>query len=58
MKRIFLSIVFFAVTLTAFAAINAQYNFESGLPDFVSVNGNGKVESSADLKPTVVGLCL
>ena len=48
MKRIFLSIVFFAVTLTAFAAINAQYDFESGLPDFVSVNGNGKVESSAE----------
>ena len=48
MKRIFLSIVFFAVTMTAFAAINAQYDFESGLPDFVSVNGNGKVEYSAE----------
>ena len=48
MKKLVFSILFSFVALCSHAAINAQYNFEAGLPGFLSVNGNGKVELSAD----------
>lgn len=49
MKRIFLSsIIIILALLDASAAINSQYDFESGVPGFVRVAGNGEVLSSTD----------
>ena len=48
MKKILITTLLWTVAFASHAAINAQYNFESGLPEFVSVNGDGKVESSAE----------
>ncbi len=47
--RRFLSVIFALLfVFSAFAAINSQYNFESGVPGFVRVTGNGEVVSSTD----------
>ena len=35
-------------TTGLFAAINAQYTFEAGLPSFISVNGGGSIEHSSE----------
>ena len=48
MKRLLSTFLFLIVAVGAHAAINAQYNFEAGLPDFISVNGDGKLESSSE----------
>jgi chondroitin-sulfate-ABC endolyase/exolyase len=44
--------IFLCATLLAayesYAAINAQYTFEDGVPTFLSVNGNAKIESSTE----------
>ena len=48
MKRILISFIFLLVAGEVFAAINAQYGFESGFPHFVKSNGNGTVELSQD----------
>ena len=47
MRRLISTILFLFVTLCSQAAINAQYTFESGLPDFLSVNGDGSLECSS-----------
>ena len=47
MKRLFSIILFAILASDSFAAINAQYNFETGVPDFLSVNGDGKLECSS-----------
>ena len=49
MKRIFIVFVSFLVCfLSARAAINSQYDFESGVPGFLRVNGNGEAVSSTE----------
>ncbi len=49
MKRVFLSSIFTVLSLFyAGAAINSQYDFESGVPGFVRVAGNGEVVSSTE----------
>ena len=48
MRRFISTILFLSVALCSYAAMNAQYTFESGLPDFISINGDGKVESSQE----------
>ena len=48
-KRFFLMLFpLMVLSVAAEAAINAQYNFESGVPGFVKVQGQGTVTSSAD----------
>ena len=48
-KRFFLMLFpLMMLSVAAEAAINAQYNFESGVPGFVKVQGQGTVTSSAD----------
>ena len=47
MNRLFSIILFALLASDLFAAINAQYNFETGVPDFLSVNGDGKMECSS-----------
>ncbi len=47
MKRFFL-LSLLVISFTAHAAINAQYNFEAGLPAFISATDNGLVGISTD----------
>lgn len=47
MKRLFSTILIASIAFNSFAAINAQYNFEKGVPDFLSVNGEGRLECSS-----------
>ena len=44
-KSLLVILSLFCATITD-AAINSQYNFEKGVPSFMSVNGNGTLESS------------
>lgn len=48
MKRSILLLVTLMAAFDTYAAINAQYTFEEGLPSFLSVNGNAKIESSTE----------
>ena len=48
MKRLLSTILFSLLAICSYAAINAQYTFEAGMPDFISVNGDGKLESSTE----------
>ncbi len=48
MRKIFATFSLLCWTCGLFAAINAQYGFEGGMPDFISVNGDGKVELSSE----------
>ncbi len=48
LRKLFSLLVVLFLTIDSFAAINAQYGFEEGLPSFLSVNGNGKLESSSE----------
>ena len=48
MKRFSLIVLLALFAFNAFAAINAQYNFENGFPHFLKVNGGGAAELSAD----------
>ena len=48
MKRFILLLVTLMAAFDTYAAINAQYTFEEGLPSFLSVNGNAKIESSTE----------
>ncbi len=49
MRRIFSVIALLICWTTGlFAAINAQYTFEAGLPSFISVNGGGSIEHSSE----------
>lgn len=48
MKRSILLLVTLMAAFDTDAAINAQYTFEEGLPSFLSVNGNAKIESSTE----------
>ncbi len=47
MKRFFL-LSLLVISFTAHAAINAQYNFEAGIPAFISVTDNGLADISTD----------
>lgn len=48
MRRLFTAFTFFFIAFQAFAAINAQYNFENSLPGFIAVNGNGNASVSGE----------
>ena len=48
MKRLLSTMLFSLLAICSYAAINAQYTFEAGMPDFISVNGDGKLESSTE----------
>ena len=49
MRRVFSVIALLICWTTGlFAAINAQYTFEAGLPSFISVNGGGSIEHSSE----------
>lgn len=48
MKRYVAIILHMLLATCSYAAINAQYTFEAGMPDFLSVNGDGKIGLSAD----------
>ena len=47
MKRLISMALFITVAISSFGAIRAQYSFESGVPHFMSVNGDGKLEASS-----------
>lgn len=49
MRRLILLTALIFSAAQAFAAIDSQYGFEDGVPSFLSVNGNGVLESS-DIK--------
>ena len=48
MRRIFLLVFALLFAFSVHAAINSQYNFESGVPGFVRVSGNGEAVSSTE----------
>ena len=48
LRKLFSLLVMLFLTIDSFAVINAQYGFEEGVPSFLSVNGNGKLESSSE----------
>ena len=48
MKRLFFVLLSLVAAYDTYAAINAQYTFEDGLPSFLSVNGNAAVTLSKD----------
>ena len=48
MKKLLFLFAFLLYTNDVFAAINAQYDFEAGVPSFVKVNGNGALASSSE----------
>ena len=48
MKRLIFVLLSLVAAYDSYAAINAQYTFEDGLPSFLSVNGNATVELSKD----------
>ena len=48
MKRFSLIVLLALFAFNAFAAINAQYDFENGFPHYLKVNGTGTAELSTD----------
>ena len=48
MKRLIFVLLSLVAAYDTYAAINAQYTFEDGLPSFLSVNGNAAVTLSKD----------
>lgn len=48
MKKILLMIAALVAAYESYAAINAQYTFEDGVPSFISANGNAMVSSSTE----------
>ena len=48
MKKLAFVCLLILSAVTTRAAINAQYNFEKGVPSFLSVNGKATLEHSAD----------
>ena len=46
MRRFLILTIALLAAYDMYAAINAQYTFEDGVPAFLSVNGNGTLESS------------
>ena len=48
MKKILLMIAALVAAYDSYAAINAQYTFEDGVPSFVTANGNATVASSTE----------
>ena len=48
MKKFLLMIAALVAAYNSYAAINAQYTFENGVPTFMSVNGNAAISSSTE----------
>lgn len=48
MKKFLLMLAAFIAVCDAYAAINAQYTFEDGVPAFLTANGNATVSSSTE----------
>ena len=48
MRRLLLTVMAMLCATCSFAAINAQYGFEDGVPSFLSVNENGTVVSATE----------
>lgn len=48
MRRLYLIITLIILSVNSFAAINSQYDFENGVPNFVKTNDKGEVTASAE----------
>ena len=48
MKKLTFLLFFIALSHNALAAIDSQYNFEGGMPSFISVSGNGRAALSTE----------